>query len=155
VSSMLKTRIGRPVRAAIVGSGFIAEFHARALKAIPDVELVGVCDANLRTAQSFASQWHISKAFQSCEEMLAQSDVDAVHVLTPPDLHYAIAKSILRSGTAVFIEKPICTSVDEANELLDIARVQGARIGVNHNAVFSGAYQSLRQAVQSNALGVL
>jgi predicted dehydrogenase/nucleoside-diphosphate-sugar epimerase len=151
----MKTRIGRPVRAAMVGTGFIAEFHARALKAIPDVELVGVCDANPRTAQSFASQWHISKAFQSCEEMLTQCDMDTVHVLTAPDLHYAITKTILRSSKAVFIEKPICTSADEANELLDIARIQGVRIGVNHNALFSGGYLNLRQAVHSGALGTL
>jgi predicted dehydrogenase/nucleoside-diphosphate-sugar epimerase len=147
--------IGKPVRAAVVGTGFIAEFHARAIKAIPDVELVAVCDANLKTAQSFASQWNIPKAFQSCEEMLAYGNPDAVHVLTPPDQHYAIAKSILKHGTSVFIEKPICTSVDEVNELLDIARSQGIRIGVNHNALFSGAYENLRQAILSNELGLL
>ncbi len=151
----MKSLSSQPIRAAIVGTGYIAEFHARAIRAVPGVELASVCDANLRNALSFAAEWRVPASFDSLESMLEDQRIDAVHVLTPPDSHHSVAKSVLQSGAAVFLEKPMCTSTGEADELLEIARGKGLRLGVNHNFLFSGAYQRLRKAVHSGALGPL
>src|SRR5215471_16304727 len=153
VSSSLSSL--RETRVAIVGAGYISDFHARGIRALPNVELVGVCDANLRRARSFADQWRLPKAFDSLESMLADEQIDAVHVLAPPDVHFSVAKSILNAGTNVFLEKPMCTSVRETDELLEIADAKALLLGVNHNFLFSGAYQILREAVRSGALGPL
>jgi predicted dehydrogenase/nucleoside-diphosphate-sugar epimerase len=142
-------------KAAIVGTGYIAEFHARAIKTLPDVALAGVCDANLGRARSFASEWGVPAAFDSVQSMLTDQSFDVVHVLTPPDRHYSLAKSILEAGTNVFLEKPMCTSVEETDELLRIAASKGLALGVNHNFLFSGAYQVLREAIRSGGLGLL
>lgn len=87
--------------------------------------------------------------------MLADQRIDALHVLTPPDLHHSLAKSALQFGISVLLEKPMCTSVGEADELVEMARGKGLCLGVNHNFLFSGAYQILRRAVRSRALGPL
>jgi predicted dehydrogenase/nucleoside-diphosphate-sugar epimerase len=142
-------------RAAILGTGYIAEFHARAIRTLPDVELVSVCDTNLRRAQSFAAEWGVPTAFDSLQPMLADQRIDAVHVLTPPDLHCSLAKSALHAGANVFLEKPMCTSVPEVEELLEIAGARSLLVGVNHNFLFSGAYKILREAIHSGALGLL
>src|SRR5947209_8381825 len=102
-----------PIRAAIVGTGYIAEFHARAIRVIDGVELVSVCDSNSRSANAFAADWHVSTAFDSLETMLHNQQLDCIHVLAPPDQHYSLAKAALQRGVHVFLEKPMCTSVDE------------------------------------------
>jgi len=127
---------------AIVGAGYISEFHAHAIRALPNVELVSVCDANLRRAKTFADDWGLPKAFDSLPSMLADERIDAVHVLTPPDLHFSVAKTILEtSGASVFLEKPMCTSAVQSEELLESADARALLLGVNHNFLFSEAYQ--------------
>lgn len=146
---------GRATRAAIVGAGYIAEFHASAIRALPQVELVAICDANLQRAKSFAAEWAISAAFDSVQAMLGDQCIDVVHVLTPPDLHHSLAKAVLQAGTNVFLEKPMCTSIREADELLEMADAKKLVVGVNHNFLFSEAYRILRRAIYSGTLGPL
>ncbi|CAL8971060.1 1,5-anhydro-D-fructose reductase [Rhodoplanes serenus] len=144
-----------PVRVALVGTGYIAEFHALALRSIPGVELVAVCDTSERRAQSFAAEWGSAAVFSSLEAVVDRSCVDAIHVLTPPDSHFSLTKLALRSGLNVLLEKPICASVEEADEMLEIARVRGLHVGVSHNFLFCGAYRTLRDAIKSGGLGPL
>src|SRR5262249_27346702 len=126
----------QPVRAAILGAGYIADFHARAIRAVKGVELVSVCDVSLKTAESFAARWDIAAAFDSIESMLRSQELDVVHVLVPPDQHHPLTKSILQCGINVFVEKPFCISVQESDELLGLAQNRNLRVGVNHNMLF-------------------
>jgi predicted dehydrogenase/nucleoside-diphosphate-sugar epimerase len=140
-------------RAAIVGAGYIADFHARAIQGLEGVELVSVCDANLRSAQSFAANWRVPMAFHSMDCMLKKDKPDSVHLLVPPGLHHSLAKAALQSGVHVFLEKPMCTSVEEADELLELARANGLCLGINHNFLYAAAYQRLREVVCGGVLG--
>jgi len=144
-----------PTRVAIVGTGYIASFHARAIRGVKDVELASVCDTNLGGAQAFASNWGVPEAFGSLDAMLRSQRLDAVHVLAPPDQHHALASVALRSGAHVFLEKPMCTSVAEADNLLLTARDRVLKIGVNHNFLYSAGYERLRKIVHSGAIGPL
>ena len=143
------------MRSAIVGAGYIASFHARAIRKLKDVELIGVCDTNIGSARALASNWEIPEAFNSLDAMLRNQRLDAVHVLAPPDQHHAIARAVLQSGAHVFLEKPMCTSVAEADDLLRIAHDRALKIGVNHNFLFAAAYERLRKIVHSGEIGLL
>ena len=70
-------------------------------------------------------------------------------------IHHPLAKIALQSGVNVFLEKPMCVSVEEADELLVLARDKGLRVGVNHNFLFSGAYRRLRDEIRAGLLGPL
>ena len=142
------------MRAAIVGAGYIAEFHARGIQNADGVELVGVCDANRTAAESFAASFGVP-AFVSIEEMLGAIGVDVVHILTPPDLHHPLAKSALAAGVNVFLEKPMCTTAGECQDLLSLATAKGLTIGVNQSMLFEGAFQRLRNHVRAGDLGPL
>src|SRR5262249_4462237 len=85
--------------------------------------------------------------------MLENRPIDCVHLLVPPDQHYRLAKIALEAGVHVFIEKPMCTSVSEADELVHLAKQRNLDLGVGHNFLFSGAYQKLRDVVKSGTLG--
>lgn len=145
----------QPLRVGLVGTGYIAEFHARAIQALDGVELVSVCDANLSSAKAFATQWSVPTAFDSMKSMLDNERLDSIHVLAPPDLHHSLAKMALRSGAHVLIEKPMCVSIDQAKELLALAHEAGLHVGVVHNMLYAGAYQRLRETVKSGIIGPL
>ena len=145
---------GTTIRAAIVGTGYIADFHARGIQNADGVELVAVCDANATVAKAFASGFGVP-AFSSLETMLAEQRIDALHVLTPPDLHFPLAKKALEAGVHVLLEKPMCVSAKETKALLDIATVRGLKVGVNHSMLYEGAFQRLRDHVRSGDLGPL
>ncbi|SDJ63962.1 MULTISPECIES: Gfo/Idh/MocA family oxidoreductase [Bradyrhizobium] len=147
--------ISGPIRTAIVGTGYIAEFHARAIREVADVQLVATCDANLGRAKAFAGGWNIPLAFDSLSKMLQETRIDCVHILTPPDLHFSLAKTALEAGVHVFLEKPMCTSTAEADELVRLAAERGLYVGVSHNFLFSAAFQRLREAVHSGKLGLI
>jgi predicted dehydrogenase/nucleoside-diphosphate-sugar epimerase len=138
-----------------VGCGYIADFHAQAIRAVKDVELVSVCDTNLQRAQSFATRWNVEAVFESLESMLGAVRLDAIHVLVPPDRHFEMAQLALQSGLHVFLEKPICASTNEAEELLQISHTKNLQVGVNHNFLFTRAYERLREAIRTGKLGPL
>lgn len=142
----------RAIRSAIVGTGFIADFHARGISAFPDAELVGVCDTNLGVAQAFAVG-RGAKAYSSIDDMLREERIDVVHILTPPDLHHSLAKKALEAGAHVFVEKPMCVSTEETADLNRIAREAGVSIGVNHSMLFIPAYERLRDHIRDGDLG--
>ena len=141
------------IRTAIVGTGYIAEFHARAIREAKGVELAATCDANLARATAFAGAWNIPLAYDSLATMLQETRIDCVHILTPPDLHFALAKQALEAGVHVLLEKPMCTSTAEADELVALAAARGLKLGVSHNFLFSAAFERLREAVHSKELG--
>ena len=142
-------RLGQSqLRSAIVGTGYIAEFHARAIHQTKKVELVAACDPNLKRAETFGATWKIPLASASFETLLQSTRIDCVHILTPPDQHFGLAKIALQSGIHVFLEKPMCTSVAEGEELVQLARRMGLYLGVNHNFLFTEAFERLRDAVK-------
>lgn len=146
-------RTGHLIRAAIVGTGYIADFHARAIRQISGIEIVAACDPNLDRAQAFAATWNIPHAFASLEEMHGMATVDCIHILTPPDTHFGLAKTTLQSGSHVFLEKPMCPSHAEAQELVELAAKKNLHLGVSHNFLFTNAFERLREIVRANTLG--
>ena len=140
------------VRAAIVGTGYIAEYHARGIENSDGVDLVAVCDVNLALAQRVGAQWGVP-GYDSLATMLAERRVDVVHVLVPPDLHHQLAKAALEEGVHVLLEKPMCASAEEASDLVEIAVAKGLTLGVNHSMLFEGAFQRLRDHIHAGDLG--
>src|SRR5437764_2378748 len=106
-----------PLSAAIVGTGFIADFHARGIREVPGAGLVAVCDTNIKVAEAFAAA-HGARAYASLEEMLGNERIDVVHILVPPDLHHSLSKKALQAGAHVLVEKPMCVSAAECDDLL-------------------------------------
>jgi predicted dehydrogenase len=95
-------------RVALLGAGYIADWHALALQSVAGVELVAVCDRYTAKADALARKFRIAQVYSSLEEMLAAETLDAVHVLTPPDRHFEAARAVLEAGVSVFVEKPMC-----------------------------------------------
>ena len=143
---------GQPIAVAVVGTGFIADFHLEILAATPGVKLVATCDADLAKAQSAARRFGVPHAVASVEELPALG-VQIAHVLVPPAAHLAVARQLLELGIGAFVEKPLATSSREARELQSLAKARGLTLGVNHNALFHPAFQNVLTRVRNGEIG--
>jgi len=140
-------------RVALLGAGYIADWHAQCLRSVAETELVAVCDRFLSKAQALAHKFGIPKIYGSLEDMLAAESLDAVHVLLPPDRHFAAAHTLLESGVDVFLEKPMCDRAEDCDELVRIAAAHGRKLGVGHNFLFAPIYEKLRHDLRTGVLG--
>lgn len=142
-----------PLRVGLVGAGYIAAFHARALRNLARTRMVAVCDLSSARAESFASAYPDVQAYGSLEAMLDAERLDAVHLLTPPDSHAALACAALQAGAHVYLEKPMAADVAGCEQVCAAAERSGRSVGVNHNFLFYRVYEQLRAELHSGVLG--
>jgi len=131
-----------PLRAGVVGVGYLGQHHARIYASMPDVHLVGVADLRAGRAEEIAGK-HGCRPFADFRAMIGQ--VDAVSVATPTASHREVAAPFLQAGVAVLIEKPMAATLPEADGLIEIAERSGALLGVGHTERFNPAIAALRE----------
>lgn len=119
-----------------------------------DVEIVAICDQVRAKAEQASRKFGIRQVFSSLEEML-NADLDAVHVLLPPDRHADATRRILESGRHAFLEKPMGLAAAECQDLVDLAKHRRVKLGVNHNFLFLPAFEKLRRHAADGTLGAL
>ena len=124
----------------MIGVGHLGQHHARILAGLPDVELIGVVDANPEQARLIAERLNTTP-YDSFEPLLPR--VDAVSVVTPTIHHHRVAAAFLRAGVPVLVEKPVCRTVAEADELIDLADRAGVPFQVGHIERFNPAFEEL------------
>ena len=113
---------------AIVGCGKIADDHASQIARIPGCEIIGVCDAEPLMARQLAERFRIRQYFSDAQELLHQARPEVVHVCTPPQSHFEIAKLCMEAGCHVYVEKPFALTEDEARKLIAYAGERGVKI---------------------------
>ncbi len=116
----------------VVGTGFIGPAHIEALRRI-GAKVIGVCDVAQDKARQVASDWGLPKAYFTYEDVLADPEVQMVHLCTPNRLHYGQAKAALKAGKHVLCEKPLAMNSQESSELVALAQ-ETSRVGaVDYN----------------------
>jgi predicted dehydrogenase/nucleoside-diphosphate-sugar epimerase len=141
----------RKFRAGMVGAGNICEFHVAAIKALPDVELVGVTDLDRKRAQANAERWG-TIAFDSLEQLI-DAGANVIHVLTPPAAHAKVAIAALNAGCHVLVEKPIAEDEIEALEIGRVAKAKGLVATVNHSLLYDPQVKRALDVVNAGQLG--
>lgn len=142
-----------PIRVAIAGAGFIADYHLEILREIPGTQVVGICDPNLARCKQVADRWGIAVRTASVEELLAQAKPAVVHVLAPPSLHVEVARKVLESGAHVMLEKPLALCLEDAESLSQTASTKGLHLGVNHNWVHQPLFQRALRDIEQLKIG--
>ncbi|MGR3813640.1 MAG: NAD-dependent epimerase/dehydratase family protein [Cognatishimia activa] len=140
------------IRTALIGAGYIADWHAEGLKMTPGVELTAVCDLSKGAAEALAGA-HGARAFGDLDEMLAAGVCDAVHILTPPDSHAFLAKKCLEAGVHCLVEKPVALSAVETQDIQDAAEKAGKSFVAGHNFMGLPSYERLKSEIAAGALG--
>jgi len=141
-----------PIRAGLIGAGYIAGWHADAIRATPGAQLTAICDNSAGAAEGLA-QATGARAFTDAGEMLASGLCDVVHILTPPDSHRDLALHCLQAGHHVLVEKPVATSAAETAEIEAAAKAAGRLFAAGHNFLGMPGYLRLREAMRAGTLG--
>ena len=141
-----------PLRVALIGAGYIAPWHAEAVRATGRARLTAVVDPARDAAAALAAA-HGAVAFASLEEMIAAGAADAVHVLTPPAHHCDIAVRCLEAGLHVLVEKPAALSPGDVSAMAEAAREAGRHLAVSHNFLALPGYERLKAMVAAGTLG--
>jgi predicted dehydrogenase len=137
--------MSKRIRCAVVGVGYLGRFHAQKYKSIQDVEFVGVTDASEARAQEIGKELGV-QAFAKPEDLLGK--VDAVTIAASTQAHYELAKLFLKNGVHVNVEKPMTSTLDQARELVKIAKEKNLRLQVGHVERFNPALQAARAKLE-------
>jgi predicted dehydrogenase len=141
------------LRITIVGCGKIADQHVHAIQRIPGCSVVAVCDQEILMARQLAERFQIPGVFSDAQEMFTVVSPDVVHITTPPQSHFPLAKQCLQAGSHVYLEKPFTVTAAQAKELLELADNKHLKVTVGHNYQFTLEMLEMRRLVTSGFLG--
>lgn len=136
------------LRFAVIGTGHLGSFHARVYSTIKDktgIDFVGVCDINEKVAREAARKYN-TRHFTDYHALIDK--VDAVSIVVPTFLHHKIARDFLKSGKHVLIEKPMAKTIEEADELIALAKQKGVIIQVGHIERFNAAVRAIEPLLE-------
>jgi predicted dehydrogenase len=137
----------RLLRVGVVGVGIMGSNHARVFAGLPGTELAGVADPDGKQAEFVARALNCT-AVATVEELL-DLGVDAMTVAAPTHLHRDVALACIERGVHVLVEKPIASTVEEGNEIIDAARRAGVTLMVGHVERFNPAVEAIKDAIRN------
>jgi myo-inositol 2-dehydrogenase / D-chiro-inositol 1-dehydrogenase len=142
-----------PLRVGLVGCGYATtQCHLPALARISEAEAVALADVDERVLKSVAERWGVSRLYGSASDLASDPSVDVVAVCVPPALHAEVSLGALESGKHVFIEKPLATSLSEA-DLIARRVAASQQVAVGFNLRCHALIDQARVLLQSGALG--
>ena len=141
------------IKVGIVGSGFIADLHAAAFQMVPDAELVAVASPTPGKATHFARERGIPNAFEDHRQLLAIKDIRLVTLCVPNYLHCAITLDAAKAGKHVVCEKPLCMTLEEADQMIDACKKAGVLLMYAEELCFAPKYVRSKKLVEGGALG--
>lgn len=139
-------------KVGVVGLGFIGPAHIEGVRRLGDV-VVGIVGKDLQEAQTAAEALHVEKAYATFDEMIADSEIEIVHVCSPNYLHYSHTVKALEAGKHVICEKPLTVTAEESKALVELAKTKQLACAVNYNLRYYPVNHEAREIVQKGELG--
>src|ERR1700729_4051405 len=143
----------KKLKAAIFGIGFMGRVHTEALRRLGNVEVTGVAGRTAEAARKFADTMRIERATGNYQDLLADPDLDAVHICTPNELHFPMAQAAMQAGKHVLCEKPLASTIAEANAMLAMAKEKGLAHCTFYNIRAYPQVQNMRRMYEAGELG--
>ena len=141
------------VGVGIVGSGFIADLHAAAMRMVPEITLVAVASQTPGKAAAFARERNIPHAFEDYRALIERRDIQMVSVAVPNDRHAEVVLAAAAAGKHIVCEKPLCRTLDEADRMIAACRSAGVSLFYAEELLFAPKYVRAKQLVDEGALG--
>lgn len=135
----------KPLRAAVIGTGYLGRWHSHKYAALEDVDLAAVVDVDPDHARSVAEETG-TRALTDYRELIGE--IDMASIVVPTAHHHRIAMDLMNAGIHVLVEKPVTSTVEEARELVALADEKGLVFQVGHLERFNPAMQVLSKEVR-------
>ena len=130
------------IKTAVIGGGKMGSIHARVYSTLDTAELLAIVDTDKQRAEKLAAEYNC-KALSGYEELIGS--VDAVTISTPTQAHYEVAKTFITAGIAVMIEKPLAASIQQGQEIVDLAGKHNVVVAVGHSERCNPVVQAVKR----------
>jgi predicted dehydrogenase len=140
------------IRVAVIGVGMMGRNHARIYAELPDVQLVGIADADVGAAEGIVQRYG-GTAYTDYRRMLEEQRPDAVTIAVPTEDHYDVAIQAIEHGCHLLIEKPIAFSIEQGEQMIAAASAAGVCLMVGHIERFNPAVGALKEMLAQGQLG--
>lgn len=145
---MSKTKV------ALLGAGFISEIHLESYRRfVPDAEVVAVYTRDPQKAEAFARKHHIAGFYSDLEKAIHESGCDVVDVCLPNFLHHRAVMIAARAGKHVIIEKPLCVTLEEADEMIAACKAANRKLMYAEELCFAPKYERVRLLSNEGEIG--
>ena len=144
-----------PLSVGVIGCGYWGPNLVRNLNEHPATRVAAVADLDPQRLAAIERRAPGALLTQSLDEVLAQPDIEAVVITTPVSTHHDLARAALEADKHVLIAKPMATTVQECDALIDLAAERARVLMVDHTFVYTGAVRKIRDLIDENALGEL
>jgi predicted dehydrogenase len=141
------------IKTAIIGTGFMGAVHSEGIRRLGNVDIACIAGLTDELAAGFAKSIGVEKSTSDYKTILADPEIQAVHVCTPNALHYPISKEAMEAGKAVLCEKPLALTAAEAADLVETAQRTGMVNCLNHNLRYYPIPQQIREMIAAGELG--
>jgi len=143
----------RQIKYGVIGLGWFGEKHCEALSAIPGVHLHSLCTRTEPRLRNLADEFNVSRTFTDYHEMLADPELEAVSVVTMWDQHTGPTLAALAAGKHVFLEKPMASTVEDCQKIVDAAERSDGYLMVGHICRFNPRYAAAKAEIASGRIG--
>ncbi len=138
----------------VIGTGIVGgAWHAHVYHHLPQAELVAVCDLNAQRAGEIAERYDVSQVYTDYRDLLARADIAAVSIATPDFAHREIAVAAAKAGKHILVEKPLATTVEDAEAILQAVEEAGVTLMVDFHNRVNPAFVTAKQSVAAGDLG--
>jgi predicted dehydrogenase len=143
----------KKIKTAIIGTGFMGRVHTEGVRRLGNVEVAGIAARTAEQARGLADELSIERSSGDYRDFLRDPAIDAVHICTPNELHFEMAKAALEAGKHVLCEKPLATSAAQAREMVKLAREKNLANCTFHNLRYYPQVQNMRRLCEAGELG--
>jgi predicted dehydrogenase len=144
---------GRPLRFGIVGLGYWGPNLLRVLSELPDVEVLWMCDRDRERLERLGARYPGVRQAEEMDRLLEDPELDALVIATPVFTHHELASRSLLAGKHTFVEKPLASSVELAEQLVDMATCAGLVLTCGHTFVYSPPVKMVKRLISRRELG--
>ncbi len=143
-----------PVGFGVIGTGIVGgAWHAHVYARMPQARLVGVCDLNAERANEIARKYNVPHVYTDYRELLANPEIKAVSIATPDFAHREIAVAAAEAGKHILVEKPLATTVEDAEAILNATKKAGVKLMVDFHNRVSPPFINAKASVKAGELG--
>jgi len=138
----------------VIGLGRLGRVYAADLaQRVPNANLIAVADPQADLAESFARDYGVSRWYKSHHDLLGDKEISAVAVITPTSTHGKVVMDAAKCGKAIFCEKPISTSLEEAAQMLKVVETTGVFLQMGFQRRFDAGYVGAKKKIEAGAIG--
>ncbi len=137
----------------VIGAGIIGDLHALVYSRMPGAKLLAVCDINEQRAKELAKKYNIERVYTDYRELLANSDIEAVSIVTPDFAHRDITIASAKAGKHILVEKPLATNYEDAEAIVTAVKKAGVKLMVDFQNRCNPPFVNAKERIERGEIG--